>query len=74
MVLGALLDFTYSVYIAAYFTVRQLMPKVRFGLDGRWAMNRAMALLRKEKNANHVIGFEAFQGDEKSFICSSSLM
>ena len=65
-----LLDFTYSIYIAAYFaTEANDKDCAIWALDSRWALRRAASLLRKGKKCDQALDqmMKPFQeGDEKA--------
>ena len=68
-----LLDFTYSIYVAAYFATEDKEEegdgrRAIWALDGVWALNRAASLLRKREKCDQALDqmMRPFQeGDEK---------
>jgi hypothetical protein len=61
-----LLDFTYSVYVAAYFAVEEAESDcVVWALDGPWALQRAAVLLKSAGKKQTASMFKPFMDDDE---------
>jgi len=61
-----LLDFTYSVYVAAYFALEEAEDdSVVWTLDGPWALQQAAALLRSAGKRQTESMFKPFMDDDE---------
>ncbi len=61
-----LLDFTYSVYVAAYFALEEADGDcVVWALDGPWALQRAAALLKQAGKKDTDSMFKPFMDDDE---------
>lgn len=62
-----LLDFTYSVYVAAYFAVEEADSDcVVWALDGPWALQQAAALLKSAGKKHTERLFQPFMDDDEN--------